>query len=151
MISTEATRLTRLIDRLLLSSRLNAGSALLDRQHVQPEEIAAAAVSVLGERLRAPGCVFTQSLGHDLPAILADRDALTMLLVNLLENACKFTGAEKRILLEVSRDDCRVSFRVSDNGRGLTASEPARPSVCLIAFIRRTAVSHANRAGAVWA
>ena len=126
MISTEATRLTGLIDRLLLSSRLNGGAARLDRQPVRPEEIVAAAVAALGERLRAPGCEFTQHVSADLPLLLADRDALAMLLVNLLENAWKFTGSDKRISLHVSRDDSRVCFRVADNGIGLSAGDARR-------------------------
>ena len=78
MISAEAGRLTRLIERLLLLSRLQAGAVLIEPHPARPEDIAAAACDALGDRLRMPGCDFHLRCETGLPEILADRDALTL-------------------------------------------------------------------------
>ena len=56
---------------------------------------------------------------NDLPEIQADHDAIVTVLVNLLDNACKYTTDDKQIALKVFRDDGFVCFAVSDNGIGL--------------------------------
>jgi two-component system phosphate regulon sensor histidine kinase PhoR len=49
----------------------------------------------------------------------ADHDALVTVLVNLLDNACKYTGADKQIGLNVSGGKDEVCFAVTDNGIGI--------------------------------
>ena len=56
----------------------------------------------------------------DLPPISADADAMVTALVNLLDNACKYTDGDKRIALRASCDRGQVRFEVSDNGIGLS-------------------------------
>jgi signal transduction histidine kinase len=55
--------------------------------------------------------------------VSADRDALLTVLLNLLENALKYTGDEKQIVLRIAADGAHVRFAVEDNGVGLSASE----------------------------
>ncbi|HWB59397.1 MAG TPA: sensor histidine kinase, partial [Chthoniobacteraceae bacterium] len=62
---------------------------------------------------------------ENLPPVLADRDALAMALLNLLENAWKYTGDEKRVTVETGRDGDRVVFAVTDNGIGIDKAEQA--------------------------
>jgi signal transduction histidine kinase len=61
-----------------------------------------------------------------LPPLRADRDALTTALLNLLDNACKYTPADKRIALRVYRERQHVVFAVEDNGVGIPATEQRR-------------------------
>jgi signal transduction histidine kinase len=51
---------------------------------------------------------------------------LTTVLLNLLDNACKYTPAEKRIRLRAYRQDGRVAFAVEDNGIGIAPRERKR-------------------------
>ena len=61
-----------------------------------------------------------------LPAVAADTDALVTVLVNLLDNACKYSGPAKLIALRAfARDNC-VCFAVEDNGIGLSARHQRR-------------------------
>ncbi|WP_096087635.1 ATP-binding protein [Agaribacterium haliotis] len=55
--------------------------------------------------------------------IFADKDKLCIALINLLENAYKYTGEHKSIELSLARDECYVYIRVRDNGVGLSAAE----------------------------
>lgn len=63
---------------------------------------------------------------HDLPPVMADSDALGTALINLLDNALKFTPDDKRILVSAYADDRSVIFAVRDNGAGIPAREQRR-------------------------
>jgi signal transduction histidine kinase len=127
LIGQETARLSRLIDGLLAFSRVEHSKLALDLQPARPEEIADRAAQLLSDRLAQPGCRFESRIQPALPEVRVDRDALIAVLVNLLDNAWKFTRGEKEIVLRVERAVDRgverVCFRVSDNGIGLSAQD----------------------------
>jgi two-component system phosphate regulon sensor histidine kinase PhoR len=61
-----------------------------------------------------------------LPPVRADREALAGILTNLLDNALKYTGADKRISLWVRAAREAVVFAVTDNGIGIARAEQRR-------------------------
>jgi signal transduction histidine kinase len=126
LISGETERLTRLIERLLMLTRHERGPAVLERRPIQAGELVASACAAMGERLHGPDCEYHQHLEPHLPPLHADRDAMVVVLVNLLENAWKFTGPKKRIGLTVERDEDGVCFRVRDNGIGVSPRDMQR-------------------------
>ena len=74
-------------------------------------------------KLEVPGCHFTWDENEPLPNMLADGDAMVVVLVNLLDNAVKYTGDEKRIDLRARNASGRVFISIQDNGIGLSKSE----------------------------
>jgi two-component system phosphate regulon sensor histidine kinase PhoR len=58
-----------------------------------------------------------------LPPVRADEDALTTVLLNLLDNACKYTPGEKHIVLKAFPRNGHVVFAVQDNGIGIAPRE----------------------------
>jgi signal transduction histidine kinase len=126
MIGQETTRLSRLIDGLLAFSRFERRGASIVRQRASPGKIAERGAQLLAERLNAPGCEFTLEVEKDLPEIEVDRDALIAVIVNLLDNALKFTPDRKRIQLAVSQSGSDISFAVSDNGIGVSRRDARR-------------------------
>jgi signal transduction histidine kinase len=62
----------------------------------------------------------------DLPSLYADEDALVTVLLNLLDNAYKYTLTEKRISLRAYRDGQALVFAVKDNGIGIAPREQKR-------------------------
>ena len=128
LIAEENSRLERLVDGFQTMSRLEhrQGRSRLAMEPVRAGEIARAAVERLRLRLDAPGCVFV-SEGDDEPTRLqADRDGLTMVLANLLDNALKYTGDDKRITLRCHTRDGEVFYEVADNGLGVAPGEQRR-------------------------
>ena len=73
----------------------------------------------MGETPMIP-CKFSASIADDLPAVNADKDGMVTVLVNLLENAYKYTNGEKHIELSVYEENGHVCFAVKDNGIGLS-------------------------------
>jgi signal transduction histidine kinase len=68
----------------------------------------------------------TVEMANDLPSIRGDADALVTALLNLLDNAWKYSGDEKRIVLRTEARNGNVCFAVEDNGIGLSPSECRR-------------------------
>ena len=72
----------------------------------------------------APSAV---DIGPGLPPLVADADALRGALVNLIDNALKYTTADKRIVVRVVADGAdHVRFEVADNGIGIPRREQRR-------------------------
>jgi signal transduction histidine kinase len=125
LIAAENGRLSRLIENFLTFSRLERSRQPFIFEPVPPAEVVEAAVSAIRDRLH-PGCEIEVEIEPDLPALHADAEALTAALVNLLDNACKYTSDDKRIRLQVRSDDGNVLMAVHDNGIGISAAEQKR-------------------------
>ena len=97
-----------------------------DFQPTAPETVVEAAVRSVEPRFASPGCDFRTEIARELPMIQADVPSLTTALLNLLENAHKYTGADKRILLTVTRSGSTLCFAVTDNGRGFDPRQRSR-------------------------
>ncbi len=126
LLATENARLSRLIENFLTFSRLERNKFKFEFSQVRPEQVVEGAVAAFGERAHAPGCVFESHVSVGLPAIRADADALVTAVLNLLDNAWKYSGEEKRIVLHAEVDDGNVRFSVRDSGIGLSPGECKR-------------------------
>lgn len=123
-IRRENERLTRLAENFLTFTRLESRRMNFDMQEIQPEEIVESARVAVETRFAVEGTDFQISVERKLPPIMADHTLLTTAVVNLLENAFKYTPpTNKKILLSVARGHNTVRFTVADNGHGLTPEE----------------------------
>jgi two-component system phosphate regulon sensor histidine kinase PhoR len=85
-----------------------------------PADIASAAADAVKTKFAQYGCHLRIEIAEDLPDVLADRDAMATVLVNLLDNACKYSYDDKQIELKAFAEDGSVCFSVNDNGIGMT-------------------------------
>lgn len=120
LIARENVRLSRLIDNFLTFSRMERNRHAFTLTPCRPARIVEAARDSMGDRLEAAGCSFTVEVPADLPEITADHDAMVTVLLNLLDNACKYSHDEKRVGLRVYPRGDEICFEVSDNGIGLS-------------------------------
>jgi signal transduction histidine kinase len=124
VVSNEAGRLARLLDDALSASRLHAQSEKFTIEPTDAAELAGAVVETTRSRLpEALELEFAPA--PDLPRVAADPDKLRQVLVNLLENAIKYSPGGGRIEIRIEPTDSAVRFSVSDEGIGipLTAQE----------------------------
>jgi signal transduction histidine kinase len=126
LIAGENLRLTRLVENFLTFSRIKRNRQRFEFEQIDPADVVASAAGIVRERLHGAGCDFKVEVEPGLPAIQADPDALLTALVNLLDNAYKYTRAEKRICLRASREAGQIVFAVEDNGIGIAAREQKR-------------------------
>jgi signal transduction histidine kinase len=126
MIAVENARLSRLIENFLTFSRLERREQRFDLQPISPAAVVDAAVSAVRERLPA-SCQLEVDVDSQLPAVLADRERLVTALINLLDNALKYSPGEQRITMTARRAGAAmVAFAVTDNGIGIAPREHRR-------------------------
>lgn len=123
LISAENSRLSRVIDNFLTFSRLERHRQAFEFSDTNPSQVVDLAVSAMRERLTSPGCRLDVDVAPNLPPIRADESALVTVLVNLLDNACKYTQGDKQIALGASCEAGRLILAVKDNGIGISARE----------------------------
>jgi signal transduction histidine kinase len=126
LAAKENLRLSHLIENFLVFSRLERGQQQFRFTVLSPEEMARSALDALGEKLTGPPCHLTTQFAPDLPSIRGDADALSTVLVNLLDNACKYTNGEKHLEVRVYAEGEQVVFAVTDNGIGIAPEEQRR-------------------------
>lgn len=123
IIDCEAERLRKLIQDLLELSRIEAGQVKLNRMPVDVSLIVRDAVSRLQGRVRVSGLEVELFLPGRPVVIEVDRDMIEQALVNLVDNAIKFTPAGGKIRVEVIEGEDDVTVSVHDTGIGIPASD----------------------------
>ncbi|MBU1333111.1 MAG: sensor histidine kinase KdpD [Gammaproteobacteria bacterium] len=116
----EAERLDRYIQNLLDMTRLGHGGLKLARDWVAPGDIVASAL----QRLRPvlAGLQVEVSIPAELPLLYVHAALIEQALVNVLENAARFSPAQGRLRVSVVEDD-GLAFAVSDQGPGIPEHE----------------------------
>lgn len=120
LIARENTRLSRLIENFLTFSRLEQNRYAFKPTDIAPLDIVDAAAAAVRDRFGPPECRFEIEAAPDLPQIVGDPDALVTAVVNLLDNAYKYSEEEKHIILRASAGDGCVCFEVQDHGIGIS-------------------------------
>ncbi|MFH1372110.1 MAG: HAMP domain-containing sensor histidine kinase [Planctomycetota bacterium] len=118
LTAKENERLSRMIDNFLTFSRMERNKKAFEMTPANPAAIANDAAEAVRTKYASHNCQFAVDIAENLPEISADHDAIVTVLVNLLDNACKYTGDLKQIALRVFAENDNVCFAVSDNGIG---------------------------------
>jgi signal transduction histidine kinase len=122
-IRLRSEELARIVDRLLLSSRIEAG-----RVDVSMTRIALA--PLLAERIRALGATTGRGIFLDLdptvPDVSGDVPALAIVVDHLLDNALKYSPGGEPVTVRVQSDGNVVSIDVEDGGIGMDTEQAAR-------------------------
>jgi signal transduction histidine kinase len=125
LVAAENERLSRLIENFLTFSRLERNRHQFVLAPARPSAIVHAAVEAIRERVPAT-CALRVEVSPDLPLLMADADALVTALVNLIDNALKYTPADKRVRVRTYPEGESVVFAVEDNGIGIPVREQKR-------------------------
>jgi signal transduction histidine kinase len=124
IVSDESARLARLLDDALSASRLDSNTERFDIRPTDGTEVARAVAEAARTHL-SPGLALDLALEPDLPPVAADEDKLRQILVNLTENAIKYSPDGGRIEISAGRENGAVRFSVRDQGIGIAPDEQA--------------------------
>lgn len=113
-VSREATRMSRLVDRLLRIARIDRGEEP-ERRAVDLVDLANREVD--RQRPLAPQLTFAMTAGDDVPIVHCDPEGVRDALANLLDNARRF--ARSRVDVSIDRQLGAVDLVVRDDGRGI--------------------------------
>jgi len=124
---THAERLGRLVDDLLQLSDVETGRAVLAPGRVALREAATVAATMFEGEAARKGLRLENRVAAELAAH-ADRDRLSQILVNLLDNAVKYTPEGGRITVDAAAKGGRVEVSVADTGIGIPSTDLPRLS-----------------------
>jgi two-component system sensor histidine kinase KdpD len=116
-VRDEAERLNRLVQNLLEMTRLESGALKLRRDWHSMEEVVGSAVRHCRRALA--GRPLDVRVPPDLPLVEMDDVLIEQVLINLLDNAAKYTPEGSRVSISVTSYPDRVTVQVSDRGPGL--------------------------------
>ena len=126
LLSLETERLSRMIERVLDWARMEAGRRIYDLEPVSVDELADDALTALRTQHLLQDAEQVAVDLPDLPAVQVDRDAIVEALLNLLQNAVKYTPEPRDIRLSARRKGSWVGLEVADNGPGIAPRDQRR-------------------------
>jgi PAS domain S-box-containing protein len=122
MIGIQGTRLTQITEEILLASRLDRGDLRLESHRLDLGEVVRATVETMRSRL-PPSISLTTNLDANGAAAVGDRDRVEQVLVNLLDNAIKYSPGGGAVVVSTARVPDAVRVTVEDEGIGIPPAE----------------------------
>ena len=139
-IREEGERLDRFVGNLLDATRLEAGALRLTRDWVEPGDLVSSALRSLGQRLGRHEVVL--DLPPTLPMINVDFVLVEQVLVNILDNAVKYSPDDSKVRVEGWHDDESQFIAITDEGPGIPPEDLER------VFDRFYRVQHSDKRSA---
>ena len=126
MLTQETERLSTFIDRVLDWSRIESGRKQYHPETLPVSLVVETAVAAFRAQRLAEDLQLTVDLPEFLPIVQVDRIAISGALLNLLQNAHKYSREDKRIVLSVRADRRWVNLTVEDHGVGIAPRDRKR-------------------------
>lgn len=123
-IESESRRLTQLVNNILDFAKIEGGHKTYAFQTADVREVVAETLKAFEVQSKEMGfSVEVEDAQVTLPLVMIDRDALTQALMNLLDNALKYSGDARNINVRLARDDGKIMISVRDHGVGIPLQE----------------------------
>jgi two-component system phosphate regulon sensor histidine kinase PhoR len=126
IIWRESVRLARLIDNVLDFAKMERGVDVYEFGDGDVGDVVARALELSRHRLARAELEVDLDIEEELPMLQIDSNALTLAVLNLIDNAIKYAAAGKRIEVTVKRADDGVALEVRDFGPGVPHGEQAQ-------------------------
>jgi two-component system phosphate regulon sensor histidine kinase PhoR len=121
MIGVQGTRLTHITEEVLLANRLDRGDLRVDSERVDLRELVLEAADAMRERL--PETVSLRTSTNGASAALGDRGRIEQVLVNLIDNAVKYSPEGGQVVVSTAPAAATVRVEVTDEGMGIPLVE----------------------------
>ncbi|HAP93583.1 MAG TPA: sensor histidine kinase, partial [Desulfotomaculum sp.] len=119
----ETGRLNRLVNDLLQLARLQSGNVKLNREIVQVGELIGEIVEEHRLLAEQRNISLHVEISGDNTTIVADRDKLKQIILNLLNNALKYSNEGGKVWINALKEDKKLIFKIKDNGPGIPEDE----------------------------
>ena len=126
IIRKESERLSALINNILDFSRIEAGAKEYDFRETDIAELVRNTLDSYRFQIEQQGFALEEQIDPGIPRVRVDREAIARALVNLVNNALKYSDNEKFLGVRLYRDNAVLKLEVSDRGIGIERNEQAR-------------------------
>jgi signal transduction histidine kinase len=123
IIRKESERLSALINNILDFSRIEAGRKEYDFRQTDMRELVRNTLESYRYQIEQSGFAFEEKIAEDIPPLSVDREAMARSLLNLVNNALKYSQDQKYIGVNLFRDNGSVKLEVVDHGIGIPQGE----------------------------
>jgi signal transduction histidine kinase len=123
IIREESERLTALINNILDFSRIDAGRKEYEFQETNLGELVHSTLDSYRFQIQQNGFGFEENISADIPPVNVDREAIARSLLNLVNNALKYSKDQKHIAVKLYRVNGSVKLEVQDRGIGIPINE----------------------------
>jgi signal transduction histidine kinase len=123
IIRKESERLTSLINNILDFSRIEAGKKEYSFRETDMADLVRSTLDSYRFEIEQNGFQFEQKIDNNLPPLRVDREAIARSLLNLVNNAVKYSATEKYLGVHLYRRDDGVNIEVVDHGIGIPLKE----------------------------
>jgi PAS domain S-box-containing protein len=125
VVAEESERLAQIVNDVLLASHLDSGRLELTKRPTDVCDLAATVLDSAGAH--APSTIELKlSAGDDVPPVAADPDQLRRVLINLVDNAIKYSPEGGPVEIAIARSNGSVRISVTDTGLGIPPGEQKR-------------------------
>jgi two-component system phosphate regulon sensor histidine kinase PhoR len=125
VIAEQSKRLARLVEEILLTGQLDAGSLRIAKEPFDPEQLVRAVVEEARHRI-SDGTTLEMSTLTPLPDVVGDSARTHQVLANLIDNAIKYSPGGGRVEVTAEQDGEAIRFSVRDEGLGIPRGEQDR-------------------------
>lgn len=141
--TNSTTRIERLVNSLLDINRLESGQKIVNQNVVHLEKLVNQAIKEVIPLAESRNQQIASFVTNEQPPVWVDEDMILRVLLNLLENAAKFTPSGGRVFVDASQEngDDWVTISIEDNGPGIPILERER------IFDKFTRLRGTNRTG----
>ncbi|WP_251230432.1 ATP-binding protein [Adlercreutzia aquisgranensis] len=122
-VETNGRVLLDMIDNVLDTAKLEAGTKALASGELDAFDLAAQVRATMGPLARKKGVALTLSVGSDTPLLLGDEEVIRRIVVNLVNNALRFTPAGGSVSVAMGCERGRFTIRVEDTGAGIPSDQ----------------------------
>jgi two-component system phosphate regulon sensor histidine kinase PhoR len=126
IITRESERLSHLIDNVLDFARIERGKSSYNFAEGHLEEVVERALDVYRHRLEKEKLHLKTEIEPNLPPVRMDQDAMTLVLLNLVDNAVKHAGDGGEVAVRLHRVPGAVALAIADRGAGIDPEEQRR-------------------------
>ncbi|MEW6196690.1 MAG: ATP-binding protein [Bacteroidota bacterium] len=123
IISHESNRLSRIVNSILSFSQIEAGKKKYNFSTVDLNEVTSKVFETYSYHLASKGFDFRFEPSNDLPKINGDAEAISEAVINLIDNAVKYSADNKFVVLRTKAESGFVVVEVEDNGIGISKSD----------------------------
>ncbi len=121
-----ALRMSRMVDSLLDLRRLEAGQMTLNKEQVDVGALASDAVEQVKPLAEGKGILLKKEVPPRMPMVDVDSDMIRRVIINLIENAVKYTPGEGTVTVSAKSSAKEMTVIVKDTGPGIPAGEHTR-------------------------
>src|ERR1041385_4140440 len=126
IIRKESERLTALINNILDFSRIEAGRKEYEFRETDIADLVRNTLDSYRYQIEQQGFALEESIDEDLPEVSIDREAIARALVNLVNNALKYSKDDKYLGVKLYRDNGAVKLEVADHGIGIARRDQTK-------------------------